>query len=126
MPRQLSGDSLAAVQETRQIPILGPPQVLDAPAGGTPTAITAVPGIGSLLSTAASVTGGAVLSAIPGQAGGFASTPMDSDTLVGGSSSVRLRVTPRSTTDALMFVSLVDVAPTERAPSRRVSSPLSV
>ena len=112
VPRQLSGESLAAVQETRQVPMLGPPQVLDAPAGGTPTAITAVPGIGSLLSTAASVTGGAsVLSAIPGQAGGFASAPLDFDTLVGGSSSVRLRVTPRTTTDALLFVSLVDVAP---------------
>ncbi|GAA1907394.1 ABC-2 type transport system ATP-binding protein [Williamsia serinedens] len=111
VPRQLSGESLASVQQTRQVPMLGPPQVLDAPAGGTPSAITAVPGIGSLLSTASSLTGGSALSAIPGQAGGFASAPMASDTLVGGSSSVRLRVTPRSTTDALLFVSLVDVAP---------------
>ncbi|WP_299568900.1 alpha/beta fold hydrolase [uncultured Williamsia sp.] len=110
-PRQLSGGSLADVQDVRQMPLLGPPQTINAPAGGTPTAITAVPGIGSLLATAASVTGGSVLSALPGQAGGFVSAPLGSDTLVGGSSTVRLRVTPATTTDATLFVSLVDVAP---------------
>ncbi|MFD0925901.1 alpha/beta fold hydrolase [Williamsia deligens] len=110
-PRQLTASSLADGQKTTQLPLLGPAQTINAPAGGTPTAITAVPGIGSLLATAASVTGGSALSAIPGQAGGFVSAPLSSDTLVGGSSSVRLRVTPRTTTDATLFVSLVDVAP---------------
>ncbi len=107
--RPLSAASLAAAQKTRQMPLLGGTQLVNAPAGGTPTAITAVPGIGSLLATATSVTGGVSLSALPGQAGGFVSAPLASDTLVGGSSTVRLRVTPRTTTDATLFVSLVDV-----------------
>ncbi|GAA1458208.1 alpha/beta fold hydrolase [Williamsia maris] len=108
--RQLTASTLAEAQRSRDVTLQGPEQTVNAPAGGTPSAITAVPGIGSLLSAAAAATGAGALSAIPGQVAGFVSSPLDADTLVGGSSSVRLRITPRTTTDATVFVSLVDVA----------------
>ncbi|GGF20499.1 ABC transporter ATP-binding protein [Williamsia phyllosphaerae] len=109
--RQLTAPSLAEAQRPRDVAVAGPEQTVNAPAGGTPSAITAVPGIGSLLSAAAAATGAGALSAIPGQVAGFVSGPLDADTLIGGSSTVRLRITPRTTTDATLFVSLVDVAP---------------
>ncbi len=109
--RRLTAGSLDGAQRVRDVTLIGPEQVINAPAGGTPAAVTAVPGIGSLLGAAAAATGAGALSAIPGQIAGFVSAPLESDTLVGGSSSVRLRVTPRATTDATLFVSMIDVAP---------------
>ncbi|MBT0567188.1 alpha/beta fold hydrolase [Williamsia sp. CHRR-6] len=114
-PKRVSATSLADAQRARLIALDGPAQVINAPAAGTIAAITAVPGIGGLLS-AASTFGGAAgaLSAIPGQVATFTSPRLNDSALLGGSSSVRLVITPTTTTDATLFVSLIDVAPDGR------------
>ena len=97
-----------------------------APAGGNPAAVTAVPGLGGLLGQAAGLAGLAGstgLSSIPGQLASFSSGPLARSVLVAGSSTVRLRITPRTTSDATLFASLHDVAPdgTDTLPSGLVA-----
>ena len=91
---------------TRQVAVGGPEQTIYAPAGGSPAAVTAVPGLGGLLSTAATLTGARSLSAIPGQVAVFGSPPLANSLLVAGSPTVRLTVTAHGATDATLFASL--------------------
>ncbi len=86
----------------------GPAQPINAPAGGSPAAITDVPEIGGLLTTAASVTGNTALSTVPGQVAGFASAKLTHQLLIAGASTVSLQVTAATTTDATLFVALHD------------------
>jgi ABC-2 type transport system ATP-binding protein len=95
-----------AIGMTQHVNVIGMPQTIYAPAGGSPAAVTSVPGLGSLLGTAARVTGSQSLSAIPGQVAIFASQPLPSSLLVAGSSTVRLEVTARGATDATLFASV--------------------
>jgi ABC-2 type transport system ATP-binding protein len=90
---------------TEQVPVYGGAQTIYAPAGGSPAAVTSVPGLGSLLGTAASLTGSRSLSAIPGQVAIFASPPLRKSLLVAGSSTLTLEVTARGATDATLFAS---------------------
>ena len=96
---------------TRSADVFGPAQTITAPAGGTPAAVTDVPGAGSLSSTLAALTGTVGLSVVPGQIAGFVSQPLTARLLVAGSSRVALRVTANSTTDATLFLALRDVPP---------------
>jgi ABC-2 type transport system ATP-binding protein len=91
---------------TRPVAVGGPPQTIYAPAGGSPAAVTSVPGLGSLLGTAAAATGSPGLTAIPGQVARFPSRPLAGSLLVAGSSTVRLSVTARGATDATLFASV--------------------
>jgi ABC-2 type transport system ATP-binding protein len=90
----------------------GPPQPINAPAGGTPAAVTSIPGAGSLLAAASALGGAAAVgvSAIPGQVAAFESGRLGQRTLLAGSAAVPLTVTSAST-DATLFVALRDVAP---------------
>jgi ABC-2 type transport system ATP-binding protein len=90
---------------TEQVPVFGRAQTIYAPAGGSPAAVTSVPGLGALLGTAATLTGSRSLSAIPGQVAIFASPPLRKNLLVAGSSTLTLEVTAHSVTDATLFAS---------------------
>src|SRR5450759_3717183 len=73
---------------------------------GNPAAVTSVPGLGSLLSGAATLTTSQSLTAIPSQVATFASQPLPSSLLVAGSSTVTLQVTAHGATDATLFASV--------------------
>ncbi len=102
---------------TRAISFVGPTQQINAPAGGFPATITALPGLGDL---AGAVAG---RSAIPGQVAVFTSAPLTQRTLITGSSTVQLRVSATGASDATLFVSLHDLTRdgTDTLPSNLVS-----
>ncbi len=87
-------------------PVSGEPQTIYAPAGGSPAAVSSVPGLGGLLGTAAGLTGAPSLSAIPGQVAAFITAPLKTSRLVAGSSTVTLDVTSHDGSDATLFASL--------------------
>jgi ABC-2 type transport system ATP-binding protein len=91
---------------TRQVALRGGTQTIYAPAGGSPAAVSSLPGIGGLLGAASALPGAAGLSALPGQVASFSSPPLASGLLVAGSSTVRLEVTAHGATDATLFASL--------------------
>jgi ABC-2 type transport system ATP-binding protein len=93
-----------AVERTG-LTVSGPTQPVVTPAGGTPAAITTVPGIGSL----SSALGGASVE-IPGQFAAFDSEPLDVAVEVIGAPTVELTVSSPSGT-ATLFAKLYDVAP---------------
>jgi ABC-2 type transport system ATP-binding protein len=98
--------------QTRTLTVRGPEQQVGAPAGGTPAAITAVPGLSGILSTFGALDQAtAALSVVPAQTAGFATAPLQSSLLLAGPSRVRLTITPKTSTDATLFLSLRDVAP---------------
>jgi ABC-2 type transport system ATP-binding protein len=101
-----SGPAAAATK----VAVAGPPQVINAPAGGSPAAVTDVPEIGGLLSQAAALTGSTALSTIPGQVAAFASAKLASSLRIAGSATVSLQITAAGTTDATLFVALHDVS----------------
>ncbi|HTZ42279.1 MAG TPA: alpha/beta fold hydrolase [Jatrophihabitans sp.] len=113
--------------DTATLPLTsGPAQQVVAPAGGTPAAVSSIPGLGGVLGTAAGlsgVLGGTGLSAVPGQVARFATAPLAEPRLVVGASGVRLAVTAGRTGSVTLFASLHDVAPdgTDTLPARLVS-----
>ena len=94
----------------QQVGVSGQAQTIYAPPGGSPAAVTAVPGLGGLLSSAATLTGSRSLTAVPGQVATFASQPIPGSVLVAGSSMVKLQVTAHGANDATLFASLHQVA----------------
>ncbi len=95
---------------THRVGVSGQSQTIYAPAGGSPASVTSVPGLGGLLSTAATLTGSRSLTAIPGQVAVFASQSLPTSLLVAGSSTVRLDVTAHGASDATLFASVHHVA----------------
>ncbi len=95
---------------TQRVGVSGRAQLIFAPAGGNPAAVTSVPGLGGLLNTAATLTGSRNLTTIPSQAATFSSQPLASSLLVAGSSTVQLMVTAHGATDATLFASAHHVA----------------
>ncbi|MDT4936003.1 MAG: type transport system ATP-binding protein, partial [Pseudonocardiales bacterium] len=89
----------------------GAAQVVSAPAGGNPSAVTTLPGIGGALGQAAQFTQLGDLKAIPGQEAGFVSDRLSGRLLIAGAPTVTLTVTTRTSTDATLFIGLHDVAP---------------
>jgi ABC-2 type transport system ATP-binding protein len=108
--QSLQVDSGYTVGRTQDVNVIGNAQTIYAPAGGSPAAVTSVPGLGSLLGTAATLTGSQSLSAVPGQVALFASAPLASSLLVAGSSTVKLEVTAHGATDATLFASVHQIA----------------
>ncbi|WP_245753460.1 alpha/beta fold hydrolase [Geodermatophilus ruber] len=94
-----------AAQRSR-VAVDGPAQPVVTPAGGTPAAITTVPGLGS---AAAFGLGGTALE-IPGQFAAFDSEPLDAAVEVVGAPTVDLAVASPSGT-ATLFAKLYDVGP---------------
>ncbi|SNT20499.1 CocE/NonD family hydrolase [Rhodococcoides kyotonense] len=111
---------------TEEVPVgLSPSDAADAntgeqtvirPPGASPSAISSVPGLGSILSTLSATTAGAGLSAdIPGQSATFTSEPLTEPLSINGSSRVNLRIGAfAGPQDAVLFVKLYDVAPDGR------------
>ena len=108
--QSLRADRAYPSSRTRQVGVSGPAQAIGAPAGGSPAAVTSVPGLGGLLGSAASLTGSARLDAIPGQVARFVSDPLPARLLVAGSSTVDLLVTAHGATDATLFASVHHLA----------------
>ncbi|MEO9240297.1 MAG: ATP-binding cassette domain-containing protein, partial [Jatrophihabitantaceae bacterium] len=92
----------------------GTSQQINAPAGGTPAAVTSLPGFGGALSAAQGLSGllgTSQLSQLPGQTAVFRSKPLDRSMLVIGSSRISLQVTAGSTGEVTLFVGLHDLGP---------------
>jgi ABC-2 type transport system ATP-binding protein len=108
---------------SRPVVLRGSPRQISAPAGGSPAAVSTVPGLGGVLSGAAGLGLGGGLSRLPGQSAVFSSDPLPEPVLVIGSSQVRLSVTAGSTGAVTLFVSLHDLGPdgSDTLPARLVS-----
>ncbi|MCZ2830097.1 alpha/beta fold hydrolase [Modestobacter sp. VKM Ac-2986] len=91
--------------QRRDVAVTGSTQPVVTPAGGSPAALTIVPGLGSV----SSVLGGTTLE-IPGQYAAFDSAPLTTAVDVVGASTVRLAVSAPGGT-ATMFAKLYDVGP---------------
>ncbi|WP_409331011.1 alpha/beta fold hydrolase [Trujillonella humicola] len=87
------------------IAVSGPVQPVVTPAGGTPAALTTVPGLGAV----SAALGGATVE-IPGQFAAFDSRPLPEAVEVVGAPTVDLAVSSPSGT-AVLFAKLYDVAP---------------
>lgn len=128
VPQVIRADDAVASRGTFRTEVAGQPQTIAAPAGGSPAAVTSLPGLGGLLGTAATALGqvgqggeaagaAGALSAIPGQVARFATEPLPVGVRVAGSSTVALSVSAADSagaggpTDATLFASLHDVAP---------------
>jgi len=95
----------------------GEPQAIVNPPGGTPAALTTVPGVGGSLGSLAGRLA-AIGSALPGQSASFTSDPVPRQVLVAGSSRVRITVAPvpgqPTANEAVLFGGLTDIAPDGR------------
>ncbi|HYO37603.1 MAG TPA: ATP-binding cassette domain-containing protein, partial [Geodermatophilus sp.] len=98
----LAGD---AATERTGLALDGPVQPVVTPAGGTPAAITTVPGLGALTSAL----GGAAVE-IPGQFAAYATEPLADAVEVVGAPTVELAVASPTGT-ATLFAKLYDVGP---------------
>ncbi|HWN36835.1 MAG TPA: alpha/beta fold hydrolase [Pseudonocardia sp.] len=100
-----------------QVPLHGAAQDVLNPPGGTPAALTAVPGIGGALGSLAGRLA-AIGSALPGQSASFIGDPVPSQVLVAGAPRVRLRVAPvpgqPTAAEAVLFGSVLDLGPDGR------------
>ncbi len=91
---------------SERVTLSGTSQTIVSPAGGSPAAVSTVPGLGSLLTRAA----GGTVSALPGQAAVFDSAPLRQGMKIVGGATVALSI-GSTTPDATVFVSLQDVPP---------------
>ncbi|HEX2903846.1 MAG TPA: ATP-binding cassette domain-containing protein, partial [Jatrophihabitans sp.] len=108
------GASGAGAFPADQVPLTGGAQQIIAPAGGTPAAVSSIPGLSSALGAAASLSGvfgSAGLSALPGQTATFRSAPLAQTRHIVGPSTVSLDVTTGRSGSATLFVALHDLAP---------------
>ncbi len=107
-------------RSTRTVQVSGAPQAISAPAGGSPAAITSIPGLGAAGQFGQEFVGGA---APAGQTATFVSTKLQDDLVIAGEPIVRLVVTSQSTQDVTLFAGLRDLAPDgqQRLPEGLVS-----
>ncbi|TJZ74888.1 alpha/beta fold hydrolase [Rhodococcus oryzae] len=103
---------------TIDLPLAGPAsQSILRPPGAAPAALSAVPGLGSALSSLGAVGGPAagLVADPPGQSAAFATAPLDHPLTITGVSTTRLTVTAASAPgDAVLFAKLYDVSPDGR------------
>jgi ABC-2 type transport system ATP-binding protein len=97
-----------AERRSTTVTVRGAPQPIAAPSGGAPAAVTTIPGLGGLTSRLGA--GLNLLPAVPGQTAFFATDRFTRSRLVAGTPTVRLTVTALDSRDAVLFVSLRDVA----------------
>ncbi|MFL6093985.1 MAG: alpha/beta fold hydrolase, partial [Blastococcus sp.] len=95
----------AAPARRASVPLSGRTQPVVTPAGGTPAALTTIPGLGSLTSAL----GGTTLE-IPGQFAAFQSEPLDTAVEVVGAPTTAIEVAAPGGS-ATLFAKLYDVAP---------------
>jgi ABC-2 type transport system ATP-binding protein len=99
--------------ERMQLALSGQPQSIVHPAGGNPPAVSGLPGLNGIASGSSRL--GALFNVDPpGQSAKFLTKPFDSQVIVAGSSTVRLRVAAvpsaaKPATQAVLFAKLYDV-----------------
>lgn len=83
------------------------------PPGASPSAISSIPGLGSVLGALGSTGAGAALTSdLPGQSATFSSEPLDSSVTITGAPRVNLRVASLAAPgQSVLFAKLYDVAP---------------
>lgn len=94
-------------RETRQVRFSGPPQQIASPAGGNPSVITSIPGLGGISSRFDQAL--AILPSAPGQTALFASPVLRDEVPIVGQSSIAITVTSQTASDAVLFAALRDV-----------------
>ena len=113
IPKVFTSEKLPFETEPRQLPLVTPTAALIYPIGGVPSAISALPGIGSagaLASQLLSNLAGFSPAFLPGQSGFLESAPLKEPISVVGPSSIKVRITS-TTSDATLFFSLVSKSP---------------
>jgi ABC-2 type transport system ATP-binding protein len=98
---------------SRSVALTGPPQRIANPAGGSPPAISSVPGAGALAQLSQLSTGAGLATDFPGQTAAFASAPLASRTTVTGAPEVTVTVATGAP-EAVLFGKLYDVGPDGR------------
>ena len=112
---------------TRSVTVQGPAQPVASPAGGSPSTITSIPGLGGVLNRLGSAGGSLVsLPAAPGQTAVFVSPRLDSDVRIVGAPTVRLTVTPRTSGDVVLFAGLRDVSADGNTLPSQLVAPLRI
>ncbi|WP_433329543.1 CocE/NonD family hydrolase [Spirillospora sp. CA-294931] len=111
----------------RAFSLTGREQTIHNPAGGSPTSISALPGLGALGSLGG--LGGGAIGAefpvdMPGQAATFDGPKLDQPFRLTGAATIRIKVTGPG--DVPLFAKLYDVGPGGAAPARRLAAPLRV
>ncbi|MGH3942379.1 MAG: alpha/beta fold hydrolase [Pseudonocardiaceae bacterium] len=104
--------------QRRELVLRGELQLVQRPPGGSPAALTSLPGFGTALSEAASIVGGAAVE-LPGQTATFSTDPLADAVDVTGAPQVRLRIAaagglPDPPREAVLFVKLYDEGPDGR------------
>ena len=113
IPKVFASKNLPTQAALQQLQLLTPTVALSYPIGGIPSAISALPGIGSagaLASRVASTIAGFSPALLPGQSGLLESAPLKEPISVVGPSSIKVRITSTSG-DATLFFSLVTKSP---------------
>ncbi|MEV3993073.1 alpha/beta fold hydrolase [Streptomyces sp. NPDC049837] len=111
--RGATGDSYPGLRSgARTLALTGRPQTFRNPAGATPPAISAVPGLGGGLSQLSSLGVGLSLD-FPGQFARFESQPLTEPLRITGSPTVRVTVAS-DTGEAVLFGKVYDVGPDGR------------
>ncbi|WP_442916674.1 alpha/beta fold hydrolase [Lentzea sp. NBC_00516] len=105
------GLAAGSTTERKTLKLSGREQVVVNPAGGNPASISNLPGLGSALSRSSAISSRLSLD-MPGQAAVFTSDALDSQVLLTGSSTVKLRVARGDQTsgEAILFAKLYDVS----------------
>ena len=113
IPKVFTSEKLPIESEQRQLQLLSPTAAMIYPIGGVPSAISALPGIGSagaLASQLLSNLAGFSPAFLPGQSGFLESAPLTEPISVVGPSSIKVRITSTEP-DATLFFSLVTKSP---------------
>jgi len=113
IPKVFTSEKLPIESEQRQLQLVTPTAAMIYPIGGVPSAISALPGIGSagaLASQLLSNLTGFSPAFLPGQSGFLESAPLTEPISVVGPSSIKVRITSTEP-DATLFFSLVTKSP---------------
>lgn len=114
IPKTFTSESLPIDSQIQSLPIVTPVTAISYPVGGVPTAISALPGLGSANAVAGrllSNVAGFSPAFLPGQSGFLESAPLDKPLTIIGPSKIKVRITSTSK-DATLFFSLVTKSPT--------------
>jgi ABC-2 type transport system ATP-binding protein len=113
IPKVFTSTQLPIEADRRELQLITPTVAASFPIGGIPTAISALPGIGSagaLASRVVSTISGFSPAFLPGQSGMLESAPLTQPISIVGPSTVKVRITS-TTGDATLFFSLVTKSP---------------
>ena len=113
IPKVFTSKQLPISADIQQLQLITPTVAAAYPIGGIPSAISALPGIGSagaLASRVVSTISGFSPALLPGQSGLLESAPLTTPISIVGPSSIKVRITS-TTADATLFFSLVTKSP---------------